>query len=57
MSGVGRLTEVGAVMREPRASLKTFKVADIPSPHEPHDGLFERCPRCLKSWDLFPVYR
>ena len=29
----------------------------MPSTHEPPNGLFARCPWCLRAWDLFPVYR
>jgi hypothetical protein len=29
----------------------------MPSTDEPPREYFERCPRCLKAWDLFPVFR
>jgi hypothetical protein len=27
------------------------------SNQEPPSECFERCPRCLRAWDLFPVFR
>jgi hypothetical protein len=29
----------------------------MPSTRELPKEFFERCPRCLKTWDLFPVFR
>jgi hypothetical protein len=29
----------------------------MPSTHEPPREFYERCPRCLKAWELFPVFR
>jgi hypothetical protein len=29
----------------------------MPTTHEPPKEFFERCPRCLRTWDLFPIFR